>query len=63
MGLIFSAVELKTQRKVAIKEMQLKPSQKDALTSEMVIMKKAKHRCIVEFIEAYLVSDKVWVGT
>lgn len=60
-GLIYQATEVKTGRRIAVKEMQLKPSQKEALTSEMVIMKKARHRCVVEFIEAYLVSEKVWV--
>jgi hypothetical protein len=60
-GLIYQATETKSGRKVAVKEMQLKPSQKESLTSEMVIMKKAKHRCVVEFMEAYLVGEKVWV--
>lgn len=54
--MIFEAVQVATGRRVAIKEMSLKAAQKDSLTSEMVIMKKAKHPCVVEFMDAFLLE-------
>eukprot|EP01130_Rhizamoeba_saxonica_P003821 TRINITY_DN1583_c0_g3_i2.p1 TRINITY_DN1583_c0_g3~~TRINITY_DN1583_c0_g3_i2.p1 ORF type:complete len:605 (-),score=123.16 TRINITY_DN1583_c0_g3_i2:142-1956(-) len=60
-GVIYSAEDKKTYGKVAIKEMELKPSQVDQLISEMAIMKSCVHPNIVEFIDGYLVNQKLWV--
>jgi len=47
---------------VAIKEMLLTPMQMNLVLQEIAVMKKAKHRCVVEFFDAYLVSDRLWIG-
>jgi len=60
-GQIFSAIDQRTGNKVAIKEMILKPSQKDALIAEMAIMKQSKHENVVSFFGAYNTNNKIWV--
>lgn len=62
MGVIYQAISVANNKKVAIKEMSLKQSQREALITEMAIMKRAKHRCVVEFHDAYKKdADKLWV--
>jgi len=61
-GQIFEATDLKNRNnKVAIKEMVLKPSQKEALIAEMAIMRQSKHPSVVSFFGAYMVESKIWV--
>jgi len=59
--MIYSAKNIKTKQKVAIKEMALKPAQKEALVAEMMIMKTALHPNVVTFYGAYAVEGKIWV--
>uniref|UniRef100_A0A6B2L213 Protein kinase domain-containing protein n=1 Tax=Arcella intermedia TaxID=1963864 RepID=A0A6B2L213_9EUKA len=61
-GQIFSATDVRSGEKVAIKEMVLKASQKEALIAEMAIMKQSKHPNVVAFFGAYNVANhKIWV--
>lgn len=60
-GMIYAATDTRDGRHVAIKEMQLNPQQMATLVQEMVVMRKAKHRCVVGFYNAYMVADKLWV--
>eukprot|EP01125_Pyxidicula_operculata_P009889 TRINITY_DN3253_c0_g1_i1.p1 TRINITY_DN3253_c0_g1~~TRINITY_DN3253_c0_g1_i1.p1 ORF type:complete len:1155 (-),score=183.01 TRINITY_DN3253_c0_g1_i1:43-3456(-) len=60
-GLIFSAIEISTNQKIAIKEMPIKLTERDKLNSELVILKKAKHKNVVNFYSAYEFDSKIWV--
>eukprot|EP01125_Pyxidicula_operculata_P016769 TRINITY_DN57_c0_g1_i1.p1 TRINITY_DN57_c0_g1~~TRINITY_DN57_c0_g1_i1.p1 ORF type:complete len:920 (-),score=290.32 TRINITY_DN57_c0_g1_i1:464-3223(-) len=62
MGQIFSATEVKSGNVIAIKEMILKPSQKESLIAEMAIMKQSKHENVVSFMGAYNANGKIWVA-
>uniref|UniRef100_A0A6B2L609 Protein kinase domain-containing protein n=1 Tax=Arcella intermedia TaxID=1963864 RepID=A0A6B2L609_9EUKA len=60
-GQIFSAIEISSGNKIAIKEMLLKPSQKESLLAEMSIMRNASHPNVVNFYGAYQNDTKIWV--
>eukprot|EP01124_Arcella_intermedia_P002311 TRINITY_DN11261_c0_g1_i2.p1 TRINITY_DN11261_c0_g1~~TRINITY_DN11261_c0_g1_i2.p1 ORF type:complete len:468 (-),score=122.19 TRINITY_DN11261_c0_g1_i2:543-1946(-) len=61
-GQIYSAIDKVTKQKVAIKEMVLKASHKEALVAEMAIMKQSKHPNVVGFYGAYSITNqKIWV--
>jgi len=60
-GQIFSAVDIKSREKVAIKEMLVKPNQKESLVAEMAIMKSARHDNVVTFFGAYQHDGKISV--
>jgi len=60
-GQIFSAIDKRTKEVVAIKEMVLKPAQKESLIAEMSIMKQSKHSNVVSFYGAYSTNSKIWV--
>jgi serine/threonine protein kinase len=55
------AKEAATGRDVAIKKMPLTPQNAKLLCTEISIMKTSKHPNIVEYIDAFLVDDKLWV--
>jgi serine/threonine protein kinase len=60
-GEVFLAKEAATGRDVAIKKMPLTPQNAKLLCTEISIMKTSKHPNIVEYIDAFLVDDKLWV--
>ncbi|TKR60729.1 hypothetical protein L596_027931 [Steinernema carpocapsae] len=61
-GVVVTAVDRKTCRKVAIKKMDLRKQQRrELLFNEVVIMREYRHRNIIEMYNAYLVEDELWV--
>jgi serine/threonine protein kinase len=60
---VFSAVEKKSKRKVAIKKMSLENSAitKESLVGEIAIMKSCRHKNIVEYVNTYKVGKQIWV--
>jgi len=60
-GVIYSARDVQTNEKVAIKEMNLKSVQRDSLVGELMIMKNAIHPNIVKFYGAYAIETRIWV--
>ena len=61
---MFSAIEKKTKRKVAIKKMSLENTAitKESLVGEIAIMRSCKHKNIVEYINTYKVGKQIWVN-
>eukprot|EP01105_Mastigella_eilhardi_P024963 TRINITY_DN6639_c0_g1_i3.p1 TRINITY_DN6639_c0_g1~~TRINITY_DN6639_c0_g1_i3.p1 ORF type:complete len:347 (-),score=86.35 TRINITY_DN6639_c0_g1_i3:693-1733(-) len=60
-GEIFLASHNVTKRNVAIKRMTLTPQNMRLVTTEIAIMKSSHHPHIVEYIDSYLVKDRLWV--
>ena len=62
-AVVFSAEDVKTKRKVAIKKMNLgnKVLTKQGLTNEISIMKNCVHANIVDYIGTYKVGQQIWV--
>jgi len=60
--LFFSAWDLQTANKVAIKSMKLEESYEEDLVLEIVMMQSLKHHNIVQFYDAYKIEDdKLWI--
>lgn len=61
-GSVFNAIDNRTKRRVAIKQMKLaQQPKKDLIVNEILIMAQSKHPNIVEYIESYLVKGDLWV--
>ncbi|RMD43413.1 hypothetical protein DV735_g1745, partial [Chaetothyriales sp. CBS 134920] len=61
-GGVFTALEVATQRCVAIKQMNLEQQpKKDLIINEIIVMKDSKHKNIVNFIDSYLHDGDLWV--
>ncbi|KAL6054967.1 Serine/threonine-protein kinase 36 [Balamuthia mandrillaris] len=61
-GMVFKATDLRTNKKVAIKQMEIaKQVKPEILINEITIMKESKHPAIVNFVDAYLIEGKLWV--
>lgn len=61
-GGVYTAYEVNTGDIVAIKEMELdKQPKKELIINEILVMKGSKHKNIVNFIEAYLLKNDLWV--
>jgi len=58
---VFLATDTYTGHKVAIKKMKLTPSNIKDTTTEIRIMKASVHPNIVNYINSYIVDDKLWV--
>jgi len=61
-GTVFTAIETSTGIEVAIKQMNLKQQpKKELIINEIVVMKANRHSNVVNFLDAYLVEDELWV--
>jgi len=61
-GEIFLAVCRLDRRKVALKKMTLNQQNMRLMATEITIMKNSRHPNVVEYIDSYLVRDKLWVA-
>lgn len=61
-GTVFTAIETATGMEVAIKQMNLQQQpKKELIINEIVVMKANKHPNVVNFLDAYLVGEELWV--
>lgn len=63
-GVVFIALDLKTEQKVAIKTIDLKnQSSKELILNEIRVLKDFNHRNLVNFLDAYFIEDEnhLWV--
>jgi len=60
-GEIFLTTRVGDTRKLAAKKMTLNQQNIALMTTEISIMKNSRHPNVVEYIESYLVRDKLWV--
>jgi len=62
-GSVYVAVELSTNKKVAIKQMDLaQQPRKELIVNEILVMKESQHPNIVNFLDSYLVKQsELWV--
>ena len=61
-GGVYIAKSLETGDSVAIKQMNLEEQpKKDLIINEILVMKSAKHKNIVNFIDSFLVQGDLWV--
>ena len=58
-GIVFTATEITTRRKVAIKQMALeKQPKKDLIVNEIKVMRDFRHNNIVNFIDRWVFSSR-----
>jgi len=61
-GKVYTAIETATGMEVAIKQMNLQQQpKKELIINEIIVMKSNKHPNVVNFLDAYLVSEELWV--
>ena len=61
-GTVYTAIETSTGMEVAIKQMNLQQQpKKELIINEIVVMKANKHPNVVNFLDAYLVNEELWV--
>ena len=61
-GGVFAAYEGGTNRRIAIKQMNLKQQpKKELIFNEIIVMQASKHKNIVNFLDSYLVGLDLWV--
>lgn len=61
-GGVYVAYEGGTNRRVAIKQMNLKQQpKKELIFNEIIVMRASKHKNIVNFLDSYLVNVDLWV--
>ncbi|KAG8185757.1 hypothetical protein JTE90_000740 [Oedothorax gibbosus] len=61
-GLVYTAIDKKTNEKVAIKTMDINQQpQKDLIITEIKVMQQNRHPNLVNFVESYLVDESLWV--
>ena len=62
-GTVYTAIETATGMEVAIKQMNLQQQpKKQLIINEIVVMKANKHPNVVNFLDAYLVGEELWVA-
>lgn len=61
-GTVYTAIETATGMEVAIKQMNLQQQpKKELIINEIVVMKANKHPNVVNFLDAFLVTEELWV--
>jgi len=61
-GTVYTAIETATGMEVAIKQMNLQQQpKKELIINEIIVMKENKHPNVVDFLDAYLVIEELWV--
>merc|ERR1711973_360602 len=61
-GKVYTAIETATGMEVAIKQMNLQQQpKKELIINEIIVMKSNKHPNVVNFLDAYLVGEELWV--
>jgi p21-activated kinase 1 len=61
-GKVYTAIETATGMEVAIKQMNLQQQpKKELIINEIIVMKSNKHPNVVNFLDAYLVTEELWV--
>jgi len=61
-GKVYTAIETATGYEVAIKQMNLQQQpKKELIINEIIVMKSNKHPNVVNFLDAYLVTEELWV--
>ncbi|XP_023346290.1 serine/threonine-protein kinase PAK 3 [Eurytemora carolleeae] len=61
-GTVYTAIETATGMEVAIKQMNLQQQpKKELIINEIIVMKSNKHPNVVNFLDAYLVHEELWV--
>ena len=61
-GGVFTALEVGTNKCVAIKQMNLEQQpKKDLIINEILVMKDSRHKNIVNFMDSFLVRGDLWV--
>lgn len=61
-GTVYTALDNTTQRKVAIKTMELSQQpKKELILTEIEVMRQNKHLNLVNFLDSYLVGEDLWV--
>lgn len=60
--MVFVARTLTTGKSVAIKQMDLaQQPRKELIVNEIIVMKESQHPNVVNFLEAFLVNNELWV--
>ncbi|KAG1153476.1 hypothetical protein G6F37_010328 [Rhizopus arrhizus] len=61
-GGVYTAQSVDTNMSVAIKQMNLsQQSRKEVIINEILVMREAQHKNIVNYIDSFLVTDELWV--
>ena len=61
-GEVFIATDSRTKQQVAIKIIKLNAQNLKLITTEIGIMKDCQHESVIQYIDSYLVDDKLWVA-
>ena len=61
-GTVFTAIDVETERKVAIKTMDLaQQPKKELIITEIMVMRENRHENLVNYLDSYLVGNDLWV--